>query len=313
MPGGLSFATDCSQLGHGHFKPIGRYSGLAAWHGGLLRDSKTRLARSGEKTDMHAPIRSFVAVLITLIGVAGCSQSVTPSEVSAPARAAVASTTDAVVAKNTVETESAGPRILAMGDSMMAWHSLSKGSVAHGIEAALREPVASNAVSGARVLYNLPISGAMGLKISSQFRKGDWDWVVLNGGGNDLWLGCGCGACTRKTDKLISADGKRGAIPAMVQRLRETGAQVAWVGYLRSPGAWSPIEGCKDNGEELEARIAKLAALDPGVHFVSIADLVPHGDRSFHGADMIHPSRKGSMAIGQRVAAVISEHDKVRN
>lgn len=205
-----------------------------------------------------------------------------------------------------------GARILVMGDSMMAWHSLTQKSVSHAMEEALGEPVASTAVSGARVLYNLPISGAMGMKIGSQLRKGDWDWIVLNGGGNDLWFGCGCGTCRRKMDRLISEDGTQGAIVMLVQALRDTGAQVAWVGYLRSPGVWSPIEGCRDNGDALEARIDRLAALDPGVHFVSLSDLVPHGDRSFHGVDMIHPSLKGSRAIGQRVAAVIRANDAAR-
>ncbi|WP_422062897.1 SGNH/GDSL hydrolase family protein [Shimia sp.] len=256
---------------------------------------------------MTAPFRFFASFFAVLLFAASCAETVDTAEITPPA---VSENAD-VVSKNVVEPAPTGPRILAMGDSMMAWHSLTQASVPHSIEKALDEPVASMAVSGARVIYNLPITGAMGLKISSQYRKGEWDWVVLNGGGNDLWLGCGCGACTRKMDKMISEDGKRGAIPQMVQKARETGAQVAWVGYLRSPGAWSPIEGCKKTGNELETRIQKLAALDRGVHYVSLADLVPQGDRSFHGLDMIHPSLKGSREIGKRVAAVIVANDAV--
>lgn len=48
-----------------------------------------------------------------------------------------------------------------------------------------------------------------------------------------------------------------------------------------------------------------MAARDSGVHFISLADLVPHGDRSYHAADMIHPSVKASRAIAARIAAVI--------
>ncbi len=267
---------------------------------------------------IRAPYTLLLAIGFAVVFlVAGCAStppledipSVSSEESS---ETAVLSSTADVVAKNAVVPQEKEARILAMGDSMMAWHSLTQKSVSHALENALGEPVASNAVSGARVLYKLPISGAMGMKIASQYRNGAWDWVVLNGGGNDLWLGCGCGKCTRKLNKLISEDGKRGAIPMLVQELRQKGAQVAWVGYLRSPGVWSPIESCRDNGEALEARIAKLAALDRGVHFVSLADLVPHGDRSFHSGDMIHPSLKGSREIGKRVAAVISTHDKVQ-
>ncbi|WP_247744783.1 SGNH/GDSL hydrolase family protein [Shimia sp. R11_0] len=261
-------------------------------------------------------VSSLVGAALALLS--GCSE-VDPSPDGATVSASVDRSTSAdasdakdVVSKSTVSSAPASPRIMAMGDSMMAWHALTQASVSHAIEDALDEPVSSYAVSGARVLYSLPVTGALGLRISSQYRKGDWDWIVLNGGGNDLWLGCGCGACTRTMEKLISEDGKRGAIPEMVQRLRATGAQVAYVGYLRSPGVWSPIEGCRDNGAVLEERITRLAELDWGVHFVSLQDLVPEGDRSFHGVDMIHPSLKGSREIGKRVAAVISTNDQGR-
>ena len=48
-----------------------------------------------------------------------------------------------------------------------------------------------------------------------------------------------------------------------------------------------------------------MAARDPGVQFLSLADLVPYGDRSYHGIDMIHPSRKASRIIGRMVADLI--------
>lgn len=206
-------------------------------------------------------------------------------------------------------SESEGPRILAMGDSLMAWHDMSRSSIAHVVGKELGEPVINRAVGGARVLYGLPVSGAMGMKIGKQYRGEKWDWIVLNGGGNDLFLGCGCTACDKKMNRLISKDGRRGEIARMVDSLRRTGAQIVYVGYLRSPGLSSPIEHCKDEGDELEARIAKLADILPGVHFVSLADLVPHGDRSYHGLDMIHPSKKASREIGERVAKVIRQHD----
>jgi acyl-CoA thioesterase-1 len=201
-----------------------------------------------------------------------------------------------------------GPRILAMGDSFLATNSADKRAVSDFVAQILKEPVKNRAVSGARVIYRLPISGSIGFKIEQQYRKGSWDWIVLNGGGNDLWLGCGCRRCDKKMNKLISKDGARGEIPKLVAKLRKSNARVVYVGYLRSPGAWSPIEGCRDDGEELDARIAKLAKRDKGVWFVSLADLVPHGDRSFHASDMIHPSAKGSAAAAQRIARVIAKH-----
>lgn len=205
-----------------------------------------------------------------------------------------------------------GPRILAMGDSMMAAHKVSGRAVSDYVARSLNEPIRDHSMIGASMSYALPITGAMGLNIAQQFRGGEWDWVVLNGGGNDLWLGCGCHSCDSKMEKLITADGKTGKIPSLVSRLRNTGAQVLWVGYLRSPGVNSPIENCRDEGDELEKRISHMAKTTKGVHFVSIADLVPHGDRSYHGIDMIHPSLKGSAEIGERVSSYIRKVDPVR-
>lgn len=201
-----------------------------------------------------------------------------------------------------------GPlQILTMGDSMMASHSLSKRAIPNVIGKAVNARVVDRSVSGARIIYNLPITGSMGLNIAKQFRPGRWDWIVVNGGGNDLWLGCGCRSCDRKMNRMITKTGARGEIPNMVRKLRSTGAQVIYVGYLRSPGTGSPIEQCQDEGNELESRISKLAASDKGVHFVSLANLVPNGDRSYHALDMIHPSLKGSRAIGQRIGQVIKK------
>ncbi len=197
------------------------------------------------------------------------------------------------------------PHILFMGDSLLAFNGLSGKAVSDATAAALGEPVRDRAVIGAKIIHNLPLTGAMGLRISSQFREGPWEWVVMNGGGNDMWLGCGCERCERRLSRLISDDGARGKIPSLVGRLRATGARVIYLGYLRSPGMGSPIENCRDEGDELEARIAAMAARDEGVYFLSLADLVPYGDRSYHAFDMIHPSPKASAAIGRMVAELI--------
>lgn len=197
-------------------------------------------------------------------------------------------------------------RILTMGDSLLAWHSGSRASVSDGVERILSEPVVDRSVSGARVFYSLPVSGALGMHISQQYRPGNWDWVILNGGGNDLWLGCGCSWCDNKINRMISKDAKSGGIVDLVTQIRDSGARVIYVGYLRSPGTGSIIEHCRDEGNELERRISRLANQDSGVYFVSLQDLVPHGDRSYHAPDMIHPSPKASRMIAERIAAIIN-------
>lgn len=244
---------------------------------------------------------SFSLIAAALLFVAGCSTTVSRNDTVSDIEMAPVPAQSAAVSRND------GPRILAMGDSAMAWHNFSGRSIPDTVARELNEDVSNNAIGGARVIYKLPISGAAGMKIANQYRKGDWDWILVNGGGNDLWLGCGCMACENKMNRMISADGRKGAIPHMLDSLRKTGAQVVYVGYLRSPGAWSPIEHCRDEGDELEARVSRLADILPDVHFVSVADMVPHGDRSYHGVDMIHPSVKASTEIGQRVATLIKQ------
>ncbi|MEZ5716454.1 MAG: SGNH/GDSL hydrolase family protein [Paracoccaceae bacterium] len=200
--------------------------------------------------------------------------------------------------------------MLVLGDSLLASHAISGRAVGNRLSHMLKTPVEDHSVAGARMIYNLPITGAMGLSIPKQWRGGDWDWVVLNGGGNDLWLGCGCQEddCKHKMNRLIAENGRKGAIPGLVSKIRKSGARVIIVGYLRSPGFSSPIESCKDEGDELEARISRLADLDPGITFQTLTDLVPEGDLSFHAADRIHPSLKGSAAIAGRLARIIAKH-----
>jgi lysophospholipase L1-like esterase len=195
-----------------------------------------------------------------------------------------------------------GARILLVGDSLMASNRTTGRSVADRLEQLLGEEIVDKSVPGARFLYALPISGAAGLRISAQVPPGPWQVVVINGGGNDLLFGCGCGQCTGVLNRLISADGRAGAIPAFVKAVRDSGAKVVFTGYLRNPGVMTPIKGCRPAGDELDRRMAALDRLDDGMVFVPLADLVPHGDTSFHAIDLIHPSAKGSDAIAQRLA-----------
>jgi lysophospholipase L1-like esterase len=173
------------------------------------------------------------------------------------------------------------------------------------VENLLGEPVIDRSVIGARVFYHLPVSGALGMNISQQYRPGAWDWVIMNGGGNDLWFGCACSRCDRKMTRMVSPDGTTGSVPDLVRKIRADGARVIYLGYLRSPGVGSLIEHCRDEGEAYEARLARMAEQDSGVYFLSLADLVPYGDRSYHGVDMIHPSPKATRAIAQRIATII--------
>lgn len=211
-----------------------------------------------------------------------------------------------------VLAESRSARILVMGDSLMAWHKFSNRSIGDMLGRYLHEPVVNRSIGGARIMYELPISGSLGMKIGRQFRGGRWDWVILNGGGNDLWFGCGCKRCDRKINLMVTINGRYGHVPNLINRIRSTGAKVIVIGYLRTPGVDSVIEHCRDDGDAYEARLQHMARQMKGVYFLSNKDLVPHGDTSFHTKDMIHPSFKGSAAIAKRLAVMIKKLDRGR-
>lgn len=223
------------------------------------------------------------------------AQAVAASAVKQPAKSDAAP-----AAKPLPDAKAAtGPRILVIGDSMFAVNRIAGASVANVIEKELGVDVTDRATIGARYFLGLPLR--------PQYSDEGWDWVVINGGGNDLLFGCGCGTCTRMLDRLVSKDGRGGTIPAFVAKIRKSGAKVVYSGYLRNPGVQTPIKSCGPAGNELDRRLTLMAGFDAGVIFLPMSDLVPYGDRSYHGFDLIHPSVKGSRGIGKRIAAVIAK------
>lgn len=194
------------------------------------------------------------------------------------------------------------PKILVIGDSMMASHRLTHRAISDYIARSLGTSVWDHSVFGARFNYSLPITGALGMDISKQYREGNWDWVVVNGGGNDLLFGCGCLKCSGTISRIISEDGHEGKLPSLVDRIIRNGAKVIYVGYLHSPGVASIVDECKNEDLELQSRIERLARQRSGFIYVPVDELVPYGDRSYHSADMIHPSVKASGIIGYLVA-----------
>ncbi|MEX0319554.1 MAG: SGNH/GDSL hydrolase family protein [Ruegeria sp.] len=202
-------------------------------------------------------------------------------------------------------SQNSGARILAVGDSLMAWNAVWGSSISDTIEQELGEAVVDRSVAGAWMQIRPDAEDQKGFNIPYQYVKGDWDWVVVNGGGNDLLFGCGCGRCDRIMNRMISADGSTGQIPDFLRRIRDDGARVLYTGYLRSPGLLTPIDHCKSEGDELEARIARLAQQEKGIEYVSMQDVVPNGGLFYFAPDLIHPSPRSSHLIGKRLAAMI--------
>jgi lysophospholipase L1-like esterase len=205
-----------------------------------------------------------------------------------------------------VPSRNSGARVLAVGDSLMAWNALSGNAIPDVVERSIHMPVVDRTVSASWMQTNFDSKGAPVSGIQAQYVSGDWDWVIVNGGGNDLWLGCGCFSCDAVIDSMISEDGQRGQVPDFLRRIRDDGAQVIYVGYLRSPDLLTPIEHCKAEGDQFETRITRLAEQEDWMTFVSSKTVAQPGDASYFSFDRVHPSRKSSRIIGERVAEVIN-------
>lgn len=200
-----------------------------------------------------------------------------------------------------------GGDILVLGDSIMAWNG--GRSIPDVIANQTGRSVTSRAVPGAQFDNGSTIASAVGFDIQQQFPGGRWNWVVVNGGANDLSADCGCGACGAPVNALIAPDGQSGSIPAFLQRLRvQTGAQVMWMGYYAGSGSGS-FAGCRDDLVEIESRIATFAAGRPRIHFVDSEHVIDRGDRGLFAKDNVHPSARGSARIGAYLAQEITARE----
>jgi len=196
------------------------------------------------------------------------------------------------------EGRESAARILVIGDSIMAWNRGDGAAIPDVIERRLGQPVLDASVPGARMRLG-GLRGAVGLSIPRQYREGDWDTVILNGGANDLRATCGCNRCDAVLDRLARQD-----YPALIARLAP--ARVVIVGYcgpVRVGGG--SFDGCSDELSELARRLARLAAANPRVTFVPVRAAIA-GDPRYYDTDRVHPSPEGSALIGALVARAVS-------
>ena len=201
---------------------------------------------------------------------------------------------------------SADPRpILVMGDSILDWNRGTGRSVADALGADLGRSVENASMSGARLMPR----GFLGRvrSIPAQYARGDWSWVVLDGGANDLLRDCGCARCDAVLDRLITPDGQRGAIPTLIREVRAKGPRVLWMGYYGPNGRGGAFDACEDELRELDARVAMLAARTEGVAFADAGDVMGPGNAGDYHRDNVHPGPRGSARIGRHLAAAIRE------
>eukprot|EP00919_Chromeraceae_sp_WS-2016_P041485 GHVR01098889.1.p1 GENE.GHVR01098889.1~~GHVR01098889.1.p1 ORF type:complete len:238 (-),score=52.63 GHVR01098889.1:39-752(-) len=206
----------------------------------------------------------------------------------------------------TDRTPKGGGDILVIGDSVMAWNGSNDQAIPDAMATALDRDVISKAVPGAQFSNDSTLLSAVGFDIQDQYPGGRWNWIIVNGGANDLGFNdCKCGASTPVVDTLIGADAASGEVPAFLSRLRSSGAQVMWMGYYAGNGKGS-FEGCRDDLVLLERRIARFAAQTPGVTFLDSELVIDRNDPSLFASDNTHPSPKASALIGAYLAKGIS-------
>lgn len=198
-----------------------------------------------------------------------------------------------------------GGDILVIGDSVMAWNRSASGDIGSVIEAELGREVVNRATLGARIRAG-GFGTFGGLSIPDKLSAGPWNWVVMNGGANDLGFSCGCTRCDAEIDRLISRDGTRGAIPDLIAKARQQQATVLWVGYYQTPNS-RLFSGCRPGLVELERRIAAYALTRDGVFFIDSEDVFTPSKPWLLGADQTHPSVGGSSVIGRFIAQEIAK------
>lgn len=192
--------------------------------------------------------------------------------------------------------------VIVVGDSILAWHRGSGRSIPSVVGQSTGLTVSNVSVSGATFL------GARG--IPTQFVPGDWGWVIIDGGGNDLLPVCQTANEQPVLDAIISSDARQGAFPAFVNQVASQGAQVIVLGYYPISDRGGPFVACRSVLDELAARQSRMAALNPSVFFVDSGQVIGASDATAYAPDLVHPSPRGAALVGQLIASIIGRNDR---
>lgn len=192
------------------------------------------------------------------------------------------------------------PSVLTIGDSVMEFHIWDNAAIADVIARVTGRTVRNDGVSGAR------LSASEG-DIRSQYRPGPREWVVMNGGANDLGDQCGCGSCDETLEEMVTTDGMRGEYPTFFRSVVDNGHRVLVMGYYEPPSdANTELSACSPAFVELNRRLEAMAIATGGVYFAPAAEVIDPKNRGHYFEDLIHPSVEGSRLIGEQLAAVIN-------
>jgi len=189
--------------------------------------------------------------------------------------------------------------LITIGDSLFDWN-MGDGSIPEVIEESLDRPMYNAAIGGSHFLDGGDDA------IPDQYISGDWSWLVLDGGGNDLNDRCACGDCDELMDEILSEDGQEGAMADFVREVTDAGVRVMIMGYYGLPEtAEFGFDECSALIPELSLRQAALAESDAMIAFADAVEVVDGTDLSMFDDDHVHPSIEGGAVVGEFLADAI--------
>jgi lysophospholipase L1-like esterase len=188
-------------------------------------------------------------------------------------------------------------KILAVGDSIFEW-GLGEYSAPEVVGRVLNLPVHNAAISGSMISTNEDWS------IPNQYIDGDWDWVILDGGANDLNELCLCDQCSEVNNKIDTA------LANLVSSIRTQDIGVVIWGYYGIPSSADEFGNCIDTMAELSTRQESFAADDPKVLWVDGRIEITGENHDHFDTDLIHPSLLGAQIIGEQIAAAIQAFEE---
>lgn len=180
--------------------------------------------------------------------------------------------------------------ILAIGDSLFDAVD-GCGDAPHLVGLALGERVRSEAAGGASLMEDIP----------GQYVSEGWEWVIVNGGANDLDCDS-TAACSEVVDEL------EGVWHELIETIRDDGVRVVMVGYPQTKPGVEGGEIWDYGGEALMSMMDAVASRYDGVFF---ADTRPVMDGSTNpelfAADQLHPSAAGAVVMAEVIVQVMED------
>lgn len=207
------------------------------------------------------------------------------------------------------------PAYLGLGDSIVSLYAPQCLGVMACAGLELGRYIEDHSTGGDRLTS--PVDG---VDIMHQYTHGPWEWVIMNGGGNDLVQECGCKfeghdprACEDVLDSLAVPAAGTGDLFQFIDMVKadtNDTASILIIGYYEFPESSAENrDNCNPYVLELALRYRQTAEQYEDVFFLDtreVMDFDMHPE--FFTLDHDHPSYEGAEAIGGMVADLIKNH-----